>query len=161
MYAIKSWYYAKRMKKYFLQKWPGLFRWFRFSLQTVVENLFDLPKNHNQFFSAKRSWVNTPALKENAMTLIRVQAISVNMWIILILNYEYAPKSLINWILSEAEECNHLLMKTLRLRSVSCFALKCLLGVGAKRFLLSFWSFVINLRFSYYREFLYNVMFSP
>jgi hypothetical protein len=34
---------------------------------------------------------------------------------------ESTPKSPINWILSEAEECNYLLMRTLRLRSVSGF----------------------------------------
>jgi hypothetical protein len=35
--------------------------------------------------------------------------------------YQSTSKSPIIWILSEAEECNHLLMKTLRLRSVSNF----------------------------------------
>jgi len=34
-------------------------------------------------------------------------------------NSESTPKSPINWILSEVEECNYLLMRTLRLRSVS------------------------------------------
>jgi len=38
-------------------------------------------------------------------------------------NIESAPKSPINWILSGVEACKHLIIRTLRLRSVSGFPL--------------------------------------
>jgi len=44
---------------------------------------------------------------------------------------ESAPKSPINWILSGVEGCKHLIISTLRLRSVSGFPLKCLFGAGS------------------------------
>jgi len=36
-------------------------------------------------------------------------------------NKDSSPKSPINWILSEAEECNNLLVRTLQLRSLAGF----------------------------------------
>jgi len=47
------------------------------------------------------------------------------------INLESAPKSPINWILSGVEGCKHLLIRTLRLRSVSGFPLNCLFGVDS------------------------------
>ena len=44
------------------------------------------------------------------------------------INHEPTPKSPINWILSGVEGCKHLLIRTLRLRSVSGFPLNCLFG---------------------------------
>jgi len=46
-------------------------------------------------------------------------------------NLESAPKSPINWILSGVEGCKHLIIRTLRLRSVSGFPLNCLFGVDS------------------------------
>jgi len=48
-----------------------------------------------------------------------------------ILKYESTPKSPINWILSGVEGCKHLLIRTLRLRSVSGFPLNCLFGADS------------------------------
>jgi len=47
------------------------------------------------------------------------------------MNIEPTPKSPINWILSGVEGCKHLIIRTLRLRSVSGFPLNCLFGVGS------------------------------
>ena len=44
---------------------------------------------------------------------------------------EATPKSPINWILSGVEGCKHLIIRTLRLRSVSGFPLNCLFGVDS------------------------------
>jgi len=44
---------------------------------------------------------------------------------------EPVPKSPINWILSGVEGCKHLLIMTLRLRSVSGLPLICLFGVDS------------------------------
>jgi len=46
-------------------------------------------------------------------------------------NIERTSKSPINWILSGVEGCKHLLIRTLRLRSVSGFSLNCLFGVDS------------------------------
>jgi len=46
-------------------------------------------------------------------------------------NLESTPKSPINWILSGVEGCKHLLIWTLRLRSVSGFPLNCLFGADS------------------------------
>ncbi len=47
------------------------------------------------------------------------------------LNNEPTLKSQINWILSGVEGCKNLIIRTLRLRSVSGFPLNCLFGVGS------------------------------
>ncbi len=45
---------------------------------------------------------------------------------------EPTPKSLINWILNGVEGCKHLIIRTLRVRSVSGFPLNCLFGADSK-----------------------------
>ena len=44
---------------------------------------------------------------------------------------ESTPKSPINWILSGVEGCKHLIIRTLRLRSVSGFPFNCLFGADS------------------------------
>jgi len=46
---------------------------------------------------------------------------------------EPTPQSPINWILSGVEGCKHLIISTLRLRSVSGFPLNCLFGADSKK----------------------------
>jgi len=47
------------------------------------------------------------------------------------INHEPTPKGPINWILSGVEGCKHLLIRTLRLRSVFGFPLNCLFGADS------------------------------
>jgi len=61
--------------------------------------------------------------------------------------FESTPKSTINWILSGVEGCKHLIIRTLRLRSVSGFSLNCLFGVDSISKFCKFSNFQI-LKFS-------------